>query len=255
MERKRVGLALSGGVLRGAAHIGVLMALEEAGIPIDCVAGVSAGSIVGSLYCAGITTDQMLARSHELGWCKLASVVWPREGFISFAKLGRWLIDIIGDRSFSDLMRPFAVVVTDVATGVPVLWREGKVARAVHASCAVPGFIVPVKHQGRVYGDGGVSCNLPAFAARVLGADYVIGVDLMQPQIRQRGGPFRYGFAALETLVERSGGGLEAVDCLIAPPLAGMSYLRVSQFDDLVARGRHAAEAQLDRIRAALAAG
>lgn len=173
MERKRVGLALSGGVLRGAAHIGVLMALEEAGIPIDCVAGVSAGSIVGSLYCAGITTDQMLARSHELGWRKLASVVWPREGFVSFARLGRWLIDIIGDRSFSDLMCPFAVVVTDVATGVPVLWREGKVARAVHASlcrarfyCARKGSGSSVWRWGRVVQLAGVCGACPGCGLR-----------------------------------------------------------------------------------------
>jgi NTE family protein len=116
----------------------------------------------------------------------------------------------------------------------------------------VPGFVAPVRYQGHIWGDGGVSCNLPAFAARALGADYVIGVDLVQPKLRRRGGPFRYGLAALEMMVERSGGGPDAVDCLITPPLAGMSYIDVNQLDDLVARGRHAAEAQLSRVRAAL---
>jgi NTE family protein len=162
------------------------------------------------------------------------------------------LIGLIGDRTFDELARPFATVATDMETGTPVMIREGKVAIAVHASCAVPGFVVPVRYQGHILGDGGVSCNLPAFAARALGADYVIGVDLIQPRLRQRGGPFRYGLAALEVMVERSGGGPDAVDCLITPPLAGMSYVDVNQFDDLVARGRRAAEVQLSTIRAAL---
>ncbi len=251
-ERKRVGLALSGGVQRGAAHVGVLMALEEAGIPIDCVAGVSAGSIVGSVYCAGGTINQMQQLARELRWSKIASVVWPREGFVSFAKLARWLVKLIGDRTFDELACPFATVVTDLETGTPVMIREGKVAIAVHASCAVPGFVAPVRDHGRIFGDGGISCNLPACAARALGADYVIGVDLMQPRLRQRGGPFRYGFAALEILVERSGGGPDAVDCLITPPLAGLSYLDTNQSDDLMERGRRAAEAKLSTIRAAL---
>ncbi len=103
MTRKRVGLALSGGVMRGAAHVGVIMALEQAGIPIDYVAGVSAGSIVGSLYCAGISTTRMAELSAELRWRAIASPVWPREGLVSFARLARWIIRIIGDRSFEEL--------------------------------------------------------------------------------------------------------------------------------------------------------
>jgi NTE family protein len=253
LTRKRVGLALSGGVMRGPAHIGVLQVLEHAGIPIDCVAGVSAGSIIGSLYCAGVSIDRMHELSHDLQWRKLAGPVWPREGFISFTKLARWLIRIIGDRAFNELPIPFAVGVTDLETGRPQVIDAGKVVVAVHASCAVPCFIVPVRHQGRILGDGGISHNLPAAAARAMGADYVIGVDLMQPQLRKRGGALRYGLAALEVLVERSGGGPSLVDCLIEPELAGASYFSLTQFDDLVARGRRAAEAQLDKILAALA--
>jgi NTE family protein len=251
-ERKRVGLALSGGVMRGPAHIGVVMTLGQAGIPIDCVTGVSAGSIIGSVYCAGIGTDRMIELARQIGWRRIASLVWPREGFISFAKLARWLIALIGDRCFEELALPFAVGTTDLKTGEPLVIQDGKVAVAVHASCAVPGFVVPVRYRGRILGDGGVSNNLPGAAARALGADYVIGVDLMQPELRRRGGPFRYGAGALETLVQRSGGGLDVVDCLIKPELAGVSYFDFSQFDELVDRGRRAAEAQLDTIRAGL---
>lgn len=252
MTRKRVGLALSGGVMRGPAHVGAIMALQAAGIPIDCVAGVSAGSIVGSLYCAGITPARMAELSAELKWRAIASPVWPREGFISFAKLARWLIRLIGDRTFDELPVPFAVGVTDLATGAPVVLRQGKVAVAVHASCAVPGFVAPVRDGGRLWGDGGISFNLPGAAARAMGADYVIGVDLMQPKLRRRGGPLSYGLTALEVMIERSGGGLDSVDCLITPELAGATYFDCGRFEDLLARGQRAAASQLDTIRAAL---
>jgi NTE family protein len=194
----------------------------------------------------------MLELSREMYWRKIASPVWSHEGFVSFAKLARWLIQIVGDCSFDELTMPLAIGVTDLETGRPMVINSGKVAVAVHASCAVPGFVVPVRHQGHLLGDGGISHNLPAVAARAMGADYVIGVDLMEPKLRKRGGPFRYGLTALEVMIQRSSGGPDAVDCLIKPDLAGLSYFNVRQFDDLVARGQQAAAAQLDTIRAAL---
>lgn len=252
LNRKRVGLALSGGVGRGPAHVGVIVALAEAGIPIDYVAGVSAGSIVGALYCSGMPIPELLEHRRDFSWRKLAAFVGPKHGFISFAPLARWLIRVMGDRTFAELATPFAVGVTDLETSEPLIISEGKVAVAVHASCAVPGFVVPVRQRGRLLGDGGISCNLPGYITRAMGAEVVIGVDLMQPILRRHGGPLRYGLEAIETLVERSGGGLDAVDCLIRPDLAGMTYFDFSRFEDLLARGQRAAEAQLDNIRARL---
>lgn len=251
MTRKRVGLALSGGVGRGPAHIGVLLTLLEAGVPIDYVAGVSAGSIIGSLFCSGLSLDELLAHRLDFRWRTLAAPVFSPHGLVSFAPLARRLIEIMGDRTFDQLAVPFAVGVTDLKTAEPLVIDSGKVAVAVHASCAVPGFVVPVYHQGRLLGDGGIANNLPASIARAMGADYVIGVDLLVPQLRRRGGPLRYGLEALETLVERSGGGLDAVDCLIRPELAGATYFDFNRFEDLVALGRRAAAAKLDTLRAA----
>ena len=251
--RKRIGLALSGGVTRGPAHLGVLSVLKREGIPIDCVAGVSAGAIAGALYCAGVDPEQAQATLQDFAWRKLARPVWPARGWVSFEKLERWLIKTIGDISFDELLCPLAVVATDLVTGEPVIVRAGKVAPAVHASCAVPGFAVPVELGGRGLGDGGSSENLPARAARALGADYVIGVDLFPPRRKLGQGPVGLGLAALENLVRRSSGGLDAVDCLIVPDVAEMSYLRFGQAMELVALGARATEAQLPRLRAALA--
>jgi NTE family protein len=249
---KRIGLALSGGISRGPAHIGVLNVLTQQGIPIDCVTGVSAGSIIGAVFCAGMPLEDMNQLALQIGWRRIARLVWPRRGFISFKKLERFLIDLIGDVEFHQLKIPFAVVVTDLLSGEPVFINKGRVATAVHASCAVPGFVEPVERDGRLLGDGGVSCNLPGKQIRALGADYVIGVDLMQPHLRRRMGPFRFGAMALETLIQRSGGGLDAVDCLIQPTLAGFNSLVFSQAAYLIERGEAAARQQQDTILAAL---
>jgi NTE family protein len=243
-NHKHIGLALSGGVSRGPAHVGVLNVLTELGVPIECVTGVSAGSIVGAVYCAGLSLEQMNELSLQIGWRRIARLMWPRRGFIHFRKLEALLTDLIGDVEFRDLKIPFAVVVTDLLTGEPVMINEGRVASAVHASCAVPGFVEPVERDGRLLGDGGVSCNLPAKQVRALGADYVIGVDLMQPHLRRRMGPFRFGVMALETLIQRSGGGIDAADCLIQPTLAGFNSLMFNRAAYLIERGETAARQQ-----------
>jgi NTE family protein len=253
-HHQRIGLALSGGISRGPAHIGVLNVLTRQGIPIDCVTGVSAGSIIGAVYCAGVPLEQMNQLALQIGWRRIARLVWPRRGFIHFRKLERFLIEVIGDVEFHELKIPFAVVVTDLLTGEPLVINEGRVATAVHASCAVPGFVEPVERDGRLLGDGGVSCNLPGQQVRALGADYVIGVDLMQPHLRRRMGPFRFGVMALETLIQRSGGGLDAVDCLIQPTLAGFNSLMFNRAAHLIERGEAAALQRQDAILAALGA-
>jgi NTE family protein len=252
MQRKKVGLALSGGVSRGPAHIGVLNVLAHEGIPIDFVAGVSAGSIIGAAYCSGLPLADMHALAHHIGWRHIARPVWPRRGFISFKKLERLIAELIGNRHFHEMPLPFIAVATDLWHSETVVLHEGLVARAVHASCAVPGFVEPVQVGDMLLGDGGVSCNLPGQQVRAMGADYVIGVDLMQPHLRRRGGPLRFGFLALETLIQRSGGGLNSADCLIQPNLAGFNSLMFGRAHYLIEAGERAARQQLHALRAAL---
>ena len=254
MTPLRIGLALSGGVARGPAHIGVLNVLSQAGIRFDYVAGVSAGSIIGAAYCAGLPLEQIDELARRIGWRRLVRLAWPRMGFVSFKKLEQLLVDLIGDVQFDQLAIPFTAGVTNLLTGEPLILRDGHVASAVHASCAVPGFVVPVQRDGLLLGDGGISCNLPGKQVRAMGADYVIGVDLMKPHLRRRGGPLRFGMLSLETLVQRSGGGPDAVDFLIRPDLAGVNLLSFHHTTRLIEKGADAARQQLDAIQAALQA-
>ena len=122
----RVGLALGGGVVRGYAHIGVLSVLEREGIPIHCIAGTSAGAIIGSLYAAGISASQILEGAMRLKWWHIARPVFPIRGLITFAPLERWLVQTMGGNiRFEDLKLPFAAVATDLEAGEPLTFPRG----------------------------------------------------------------------------------------------------------------------------------
>lgn len=250
--RKRVGLALGGGGARGLAHIGVLSVLDEAGIPIDYLAGASAGSIIGVSYCAGVGVEKIKEYARRIRWWHYARLVWPRRGLVSFDPLRRWLVAELGDIDFADLETPFAAVATDMDTGQPVVLDRGRLAPAIQASCAVPGLVEPVEIGGRLLGDGSLSNTVPVSVLRAMGADFVIGVDIFNASIRPRWGPFGMAFTAVEILVQRAGGGIDDADCLIVPKLGGQTYHRFSARESFYTLGREAALEKLEAIRAAI---
>jgi NTE family protein len=245
---KRVGLALGGGMVRGVAHIGVLDVLHRAGIKIDCIAGSSAGALIGAAYCAGWDVKKIKEISHRLTWWKIVRPVWPSKGLVTLAPIEHWFVKTFGDPLFSDLRIPFTVVATDLNTGESVTLHEGRVAPALRASCSVPGFITPVELNGRLLCDGNLSNSVPVSAVREMGADYVIGVDIFLPAMRMGWGAVGYGAAGLEILVQRAGGGIDCADCLIAPVLGGATYMRFSKRHQLYELGVQAAEAKLPDI-------
>jgi NTE family protein len=249
--RKRVGLALGGGVGRGLAHIGVLNVLERAGISIDCVSGTSAGSIMGAVYCAGLGLERIRQEAQRLRWHHIASPAWPSRGLVSFHKLERWLVGKLGDLTFADLKIPFAAVATDLQTFEPVVLCKGRLAPAVRASCSFPGFVTPTEIDGRLLGDGFVTDSVPVSAVRALGAEYVIGVDILAPAIRKCWGALGYLVGGVEIMAQKAGQGVLQADCTISPDLAGVNYLSLD-YHKLVALGERAAEAKLPIIQAAL---
>lgn len=249
MSRLRVGLALSGGVARGIVHVGVLNVLEKAGIPIDYVAGTSAGAIVGAAYCAGVPVDQILEKSGGVGWRQMAQLKWPGHGLVSFDRLERWIEELIGDVDIRDLAIPMAIVTTDLQTGETVVLRSGRLATAVRASSSVPGVIEPVIINGRLLGDGGVSNNLPVDVVRQMGADYVIAVDLFARSAGSPSNPITHGILALETLIRKSGGHSDQADCLIQPLVNGHNYFTFAKSNEYVAAGEAATTKMLAKIQ------
>ena len=152
----------------------------------------------------------------------------------------------------SAICHSFAAAATDIETGERIILTEGPVARIVRASCSVPGIIAPIEHNGRLLCDGGISDNLPDFAARMLGADYVIGVDVFAPEFRTFLGPAGALLAAVKRFVQHAGGGDLDADCLIVP----IWWVKViSGFQDiknLLPPGEQATMNKLPEIRAAL---
>lgn len=251
--RKRVGLALGGGAARGFAHVGVIRLLEQEGIPIDCVAGTSAGSLVGAAYAAGFQPQDLLNMALGLRWRDLARFAWSRRGLVSFEKLERWLIDTLGDLAFADLQIPYAAVAADMATGEQVVLKTGRLARAVRASCSVPGIVIPAEIDGRLLSDGGVINNLPISVVRQLGADVVIAVGLGAPPGRYPKNALQMGVAALDYLLMRAGDDPATADVHLAVPMWGLSSLiSTSRRRRFIALGQQTAERALPAIRAAL---
>jgi len=175
-----IGLALSGGAARGMAHVGVLRALLENDIRIDCIAGTSAGSIVGGAFASGMTVEQIAEFGRTLRWRDIGRVTMSRLGVQSNERLEQYLRARMPVAKFEELKLPFAAVATDLKTGTAVVMRDqGDVPFAIRASCAIPGWYVPVTdEEGRQLVDGGLVAIVPTSVARSLGADIVIAVDV-----------------------------------------------------------------------------
>ena len=189
MRKRKIGLALSGGAARGLAHIGVLAALEKEGIPIDMIAGTSAGAAVGALYAQSQDAGRIKELALGLSWKKLAPLLdpsFPRTGFIKGKKIKDLLASFIGgDIIFSDLKIPFACVATDIDTGEEVVIDHGSVPEAVRASISIPAIFTVVKRGGRYLVDGELVNPVPVSVVKRMGADFIIAVNVI-PDVADR---------------------------------------------------------------------
>ena len=175
-----IGLALGSGSARGLAHIGVIRALEEAGIKIDCVAGTSIGALIGSVYASG-KLDDMEKVYLDFDWKKIAyffDIVFPKSGLIDGNKVADFVREYVHTETIEHLPLPFKAVATDIGSGEEVTMDKGDVIEAVRASISVPGIFTPVRRNGRVLVDGGLTNPVPVSTARSMGAKLVIAVDL-----------------------------------------------------------------------------
>jgi predicted acylesterase/phospholipase RssA/CRP-like cAMP-binding protein len=174
-----VGLALSGGGARGFAHIGVIRALHEAGVPVDLVAGTSMGAMVGALCALGHTPEVILDRcrawTRERPW---SDFTLPLASIVRGRRIRRALGQLLGDTRIEDLWLPFACVTANLTRGAADTHTAGPLARLVLASNSVPGLAPPVHYEGAVHVDGGVIDNLPVGALHAMGAGRVIAVDV-----------------------------------------------------------------------------
>jgi NTE family protein len=258
VEPPRVGLALGGGGARGFAEVGVLRVLEQEKVPVDVVVGTSVGSLIGALFAdSGRVIDlEILAlelEEEDIFDTSLLSLF--SGGLVKGERLERFLDTHLRHATIEEMPVRFAAVAVDLATGKPVVFDRGPVARAVHASCAIPGVFVPVEIDGVTYVDGGVVDPVPAGVARRLGAEVVIAVSIPaavggEPpknpiQVAMHASAIRSAEIARLRAAE--------ADVVITPDVGSVGYDDFSQKKRLIDAGIAAAEAALPAIRAAVA--
>ena len=176
----KIGLALGGGGAKGFAHIGVLNALNDAGIPIDIIAGTSIGALVGAVYAAGhlkeLEEKSSLLRITDIPM--LLSPTVSAKGLFSGKQVLSLLDEFVDYENIEDLPIPFAAVAADLLASEAVVFTRGNIRQAVRASIAIPVIFTPVTLGDRTLVDGGTVDPVPVETARALGADIVIAIDL-----------------------------------------------------------------------------
>lgn len=252
----RIGIALGAGSARGFAHIGVLQALEEAGISPTVVTGSSAGSLVGVFYAAGFTPWQMQDVALKVRDIDVADLTTGnKRGMISGRSLQRLVNGFVKDMPLEKMPRQFGAVSTDLDSGETVVLRQGDAGAAVMASCSIPGVFIPSTHNGRELVDGGLTSPLPVKVAREMGADYVIAVDVgTQPGQSQRSGLYEIILQSFEIMV-RSLARLEGqtADLLIRPDTSRFASSDFGARRDLIEAGYLAGKAAIPAINRLLA--
>jgi NTE family protein len=253
-----IGLALSGGAVRGIAHIAVLEVLEEEGFPISAIAGTSAGSIVGALYAAGMPLSQIKRILLTAKWKDLLKLTIPKKGLISSEGIYRFMDEILPVKKFSDLLIPYAAVATDLHTGEKVSIMNGSVAKAVQASCSLPVIFTPTEINRKPLIDGGVASQIPVRTVREeLGAKIVVAVNVNYKAIELEQYDTIIKIAAHLSALWASRNAREEeklADVVIPVNAKGIALYDISKARELLRRGRKAAEEKLPEMKALVGA-
>lgn len=262
----RLGLALGGGAGLGWAHIGVIKALREEGIEADIVTGTSIGSIVGACVAADILDElEAIARDVTLKeMLQMSEFGFSQGSLIGATKIEKRLREHFGTLAIEDMPKPFAAVAADLYSGQRVVFDEGDVVTALRASSAVPGVLPPVETDHMLLVDGGLVDPVPVSAARDLGADMIIAVDLQgdyegrarnqgfQMGNRRAGRAFvrtaRVGVALLLRSLSEARLQLDKPDHIIAPKIGHIDVMDFRRADELITLGKQAADRELPAI-------
>jgi NTE family protein len=288
--RPRIGLVLSGGGARGAAHVGVLKVLDELHVHVDAIAGTSMGAVVGGLYASGMSGAEIERLLSSVDWqdafrdrpgradldfrhkqeerdflvnvplgiqgrtLKIPTGLLQGQKLVQI--LRRALLPVAGAQDFDHLPVPFRAVATDLETGAAVVMDSGDLTSALRASMAAPGVFTPVERDGRLLVDGGLVENLPIEVARAMHVDVLIVVDAGLP-LRTRDHLDSLGSVSNQALaimvrrdVERQRATLGGEDILLQPDLGEHSTFEFTQFPDLIRAGAGAARADQARLAA-----
>ncbi len=247
-ERPLVALALGGGGARGFAHIGVIKALEDAGIEADIVTGASSGAIVAALYASGRRGGELWNIALTLERDDIVDFVLVGEGWVKGEALQNFVNRQVDGKPIEALPRSFALVATEARSNRMTVFNRGNTGIAVRASASVPRLFVPPVINGEEYLDGGLTSPVPVKLARAMGADIVIAVDVSWfAQARNAGAAgmdqnrrrYRYGLLAAE---------LDAADVVITPQTVRTRMLDFDHREQNIIAGEQAGRSAAPRI-------
>ncbi len=247
---QKVALVLGGGAAWGIAHIGVIDILVKEGLEFDIITGTSAGSIIGAFHADGYTVDELIEEIATVGFTDFLFPSFDGLGFFSLDRMEEYFSEKLSVENIEDLPVDFAVSTTNIDNGKPAIFSEGPLAKLVTASSAVPVMFGPVEYDGYWLADGGLVNNLPVDAAKELGADIIIAVDVggnfrftRRPQ-----GRIEYGNRVFN-IMRQASYSPEGVDLLIAPDLNNFSGTDFDNYSELIEAGKLAAVDKLPEIR------
>lgn len=249
----KVALVLGGGAARGFAHVGVIRVLEQEKIPIHMIIGTSVGSLIGGMYAANPDSFQLEWAAFKIEKNDIldVSLIYSKLGPVQGTKLENFVDQTVKTKKVEDTKIPFYPVATDLTTGETVTLEKGSLARAIHASSAIPGIFTPVQFGNRTLVDGGVTDNLPADIARSKGATVIIAVNI-QKDIRNTDISSLFdviGQSVNIMMHENVKNKLKEADVVIEPDTKGVSMFDFSQKKVLMEEGMKATKQAIPRIR------
>jgi NTE family protein len=250
-ERPRVGLALAGGFARGIAHIGVLRVLQEAGIPIDCVAGTSVGALIGTAYCAGASLDEMQREGQATTFADFGRWTPSWLGLATNQRMEKYLARFTAAKAFEELKTPLAISTSDINEGITVYYTSGPLVQPLRASCAYPALFVPIQYDGRTLVDGFLTAPVPVEGAMLLGAEVVIAVYLdsgSDTTPRTAAEVISRSFNIIQRHAEVAW--RQQADLIIEPDVREYAWDDFSKTAELVKAGEEAARKMLPEIQA-----
>jgi NTE family protein len=251
--RAKVGLALAGGFARGIAHIGVLRAFRDAGIPIDCVAGTSVGALIGAGYCAGVPLEKMEEFGRATTFADFGRWTPSWLGLATNQRMEKYLARMTPATTFAELKTPLAISATDINEGVTIYYMNGAIAPPLRASCAYPGLFVPIQYEGRTLVDGFLTSPVPVEGALLQGADFVIAVYLEAGGIsnpRTAVDIISRSFNIIQKHTDVSW--RQQADVVIEPDVSNFAWDDFTKTPELIAAGEAAALRVVPEIVAAL---
>lgn len=223
----------------GAAHIGVLRAMEEMKLEVSFISGTSIGAFVGALFAYGYTAKEIEEIALDLNWMDISGIALFESGILSNKKFGKLLSKSLGEKDIEDAGIPLSIIATDISNGEKVILNKGSVAQAVMASTCLPGIFSPVECNDKLLVDGGIVENIPIDTVKNMGAEYVIGVDLNAMKT------YNKPDSILDVMINSFHFTLKAAakyqtedaDLLLTPDLSEFNMVNTDQIKDLIEQG------------------